>query len=409
MKVIDMHCDTLGGLLSRKEAGNPASLRRNEFHVDLERMKESHYLVQNFAMFVPLRPAEDPWERMLAMYRIYQEEMERNRDMIAPVLAFSDIARNEAAGKLSALLTVEEGAVCKGQVEKLRELHQMGVRMITLTWNFVNEIGHPNFNEGLKEKMKAAMETWKSLEEGKVQQEQLHLVQQEQLHMEQQGQPHMEQQGQPHMAQQGQPHMAQQEQPRQEEWETARLAAQAAYDAYMHTPNLTGGLTEKGKELVAEMENLGIIPDVSHLSDAGFYNVLAVTKKPFVASHSDARAVCPNVRNMTDDMIAKLSERGGVMGLNFCADFLEEKPLGEENPGTVAAVVRHAKHIVNVGGIDVLGLGSDYDGIPTHRELPGAQSMGRLWDAFHDAGFSEGELDKIFYGNVLRVYKDTLM
>ncbi len=401
MKVIDMHCDTLGGLLSRKEAGNPASLRRNEFHVDLERMKESHYLVQNFAMFVPLRPAEDPWERMLAMYRIYQEEMERNRDMIAPVLAFSDIAGNEAAGKLSALLTVEEGAVCKGQVEKLRELHQMGVRMITLTWNFVNEIGHPNFNEGLKEKMKAAMETWKSLEEGKVQQEQLHLVQQ--------GQPHMEQQGQPHMAQQGQPHMAQQEQPRQEEWETARLAAQAAYDAYMHTPNLTGGLTEKGKELVAEMENLGIIPDVSHLSDAGFYNVLAVTKKPFVASHSDARAVCPNVRNMTDDMIAKLSERGGVMGLNFCADFLEEKPLGEENPGTIAAVVRHAKHIVNVGGIDVLGLGSDYDGIPTHRELPGAQSMGRLWDAFHDAGFSEGELDKIFYGNVLRVYKDTLM
>ncbi len=393
MKVIDMHCDTLGGLLSRKEAGNPASLRRNEFHVDLERMKESHYLVQNFAMFVPLRPAEDPWERMLAMYRIYQEEMERNRDMIAPVLAFSDIAGNEAAGKLSALLTVEEGAVCKGQVEKLRELHQMGVRMITLTWNFVNEIGHPNFNEGLKEKMKAAMETWKSLEEGKVQQEQLHLVQQ----------------GQPHLAQQEQPHMEQQGQPRQEEWETARLAAQAAYDAYMHTPNLTGGLTEKGKELVAEMENLGIIPDVSHLSDAGFYNVLAVTKKPFVASHSDARAVCPNVRNMTDDMIAKLSERGGVMGLNFCADFLEEKPLGEENPGTIAAVVRHAKHIVNVGGIDVLGLGSDYDGIPTHRELPGAQSMGRLWDAFHDAGFSEGELDKIFYGNVLRVYKDTLM
>lgn len=377
MKIIDMHCDTLGGLLSRKEAGNPASLRRNEFHVDLERMKESHYLVQNFAMFVPQRPEEDPWERMCAMYRIYQEEMERNRDMIAPVLAFSDIARNEAAGKLSALLTVEEGAVCKGQVEKLRELHQMGVRMITLTWNFDNEIGHPNFNEGLKEKMKVAMETWKSLEESKVQQGQLYLAQQDQLC--------------------------------REGWEATRLAAQAAYDAYMHTPNLTGGLTEKGKELVAEMENLGIIPDVSHLSDAGFYNVLAVTKKPFVASHSDARAVCPNVRNMTDDMIAKLSERGGVMGLNFCADFLEEKPLGEENPGTIASVVRHAKHIVNVGGIDVLGLGSDYDGIPTHRELPGVQSMGLLWDALHEAGFSEGELDKIFYGNVLRVYKDTLM
>lgn len=385
MKVIDMHCDTLGGLLSRKEAGDSISLRHNDFHVDLERMRESHYLVQNFAMFVPLRPEEDPWERMCAMYQIYQEELERNQDILAPVLRYEDIARNEAAGRLSSLLTVEEGGVCKGEVEKLRELHKMGVRMITLTWNFDNEIGHPNFDDGLKGKMKEAMEAWRACEEG------------------------MTQQGQQGMAQQGQQHMAQQEQLRQAEREETRRAAQAAYDAYMHTPNLTGGLTEKGKELVAEMERLGIIPDVSHLSDAGFIDVLSVTKKPFVASHSDARAVCPSVRNMTDDMIAKLSERGGVMGLNFCADFLEEKPLGEKNPGTIAAVVRHAKHIVNVGGIDVLGLGSDFDGIPTHGELPGAQSMGLLWDALHDAGFSEGELDKIFYGNVLRVYKDTLM
>ena len=377
MKVIDMHCDTLGGLLSRKEAGHPASLRHNDFHVDLERMRGSHYLVQNFAMFVPLRPEEDPWERMCAMYQIYQEELERNQDILAPVLRYEDIARNEAAGRLSSLLTVEEGGVCKGEVEKLRELHKMGVRMITLTWNFDNEIGHPNFDDGLKGKMKGAMEAWRACEEG--------------------------------VAQQGQQHMAQQGQLRQAEREETRRAAQAAYDAYMHTPNLTGGLTEKGKELVAEMESLGIIPDVSHLSDAGFIDVLSVTKKPFVASHSDARAVCPSVRNMTDDMIVKLSERGGVMGLNFCADFLEEKPLGEKNPGTIAAVVRHAKHIVNVGGIDVLGLGSDFDGISTHGELPGAQSMGLLWDALHDAGFSEGELDKIFYGNVLRVYKDTLM
>ena len=386
MKIIDMHCDTIGSLFALKERGEAQarSLRRNSGHIDLMRLRESHYLIQNFAMFVPLSGCDDPWERVCAMYRCYQEELERNQDILAPVFCYRDIAQNEAAGKVSSLLTVEEGAVCRGEVEKLRELYRMGVRMITLTWNFDNEIGHPNFDSGLREKMETAMKAWKALEEGTVQQEQLHTVQQEQLHT------------------------VQQEQLHRAEWEEARLAAQAAYDVYMHTPNLTGGLTEKGIELVAEMENLGIIPDVSHLSDAGFYNVLEVTKKPFVASHSDARAVCPNVRNMTDDMIAKLSERGGVMGLNFCADFLEEKPLGEENPGTIAAVVRHAKHIVNVGGIDVLGLGSDYDGIPTHSELPGAQSMGRLWDALRGAGFSEGELDKIFYGNVLRVYRDTL-
>ncbi|MCI9144413.1 MAG: membrane dipeptidase, partial [Lachnospiraceae bacterium] len=100
--------------------------------------------------------------------------------------------------------------------------------------------------------------------------------------------------------------------------------------------------------------------------------------------------------------------RGGVMGLNFCADFLEEKPLGERNPGTIAAVVRHAKHIVSVGGIEVLGLGSDFDGIDTHEELPGVQSMDKLWSALCDAGFSEDQVEKIFWRNVLRVYRDTL-
>ena len=96
------------------------------------------------------------------------------------------------------------------------------------------------------------------------------------------------------------------------------------------------------------------------------------------------------------------------MGLNFCADFLEEKPVGVKNAGTIAGVVRHAKHIVSVGGIEVLGLGSDFDGIDTHAQLPGAQSMGALWDHLHKSGFTEGELDKIFYQNVLRVYRDTI-
>lgn len=361
MKVIDMHCDTLSELLRLKDEGKPESLRQNKRHIDLLRMKESHYLVQNFAMFVHLGSDGDPWERVCRLYECYQEELERNKDILAPVLHFEDIGRNEAQGKMSALLTVEEGAVCKGEVEKLRELYRMGVRMITLTWNFDNELGHPNFDrEVMGTQVKPALEAWKSCTQDTV------------------------------------------------EKEEKRREAQRLFDIYYHTPNLTGGLTEKGREFVTEMEGLGIIPDVSHLSDAGFYDVLETTKKPFVASHSNAREICPCVRNMTDDMIRRLSERGGVMGLNFCADFLEEKPIGEKNPGTIAAVVRHAKHIVSAGGIEVLGLGSDFDGIDIHAELPGAQSMGALWDALHQAGFTERELDKIFYKNVLRVYQDTL-
>ena len=156
------------------------------------------------------------------------------------------------------------------------------------------------------------------------------------------------------------------------------------------------------------MEELGMIPDVSHLSDAGFFDVLKVTKKPFVASHSNARSICPSVRNMTDEMIKSLGERGGVMGLNFYADFLEEKPDGVYNPGTLEAVVRHAKHIVKVGGIEILGLGSDFDGIETNEALPGAQSMGKLAEALLQSGFHESELDKILYGNVMRVYEECL-
>lgn len=360
MKVIDMHCDTIGELFHLKEAGEAQPLRRNSRHIDLERLRESHYLVQNFAMFISLGGCDDPWEQVCAMYRYYREELERNQDILAPALRYEDIGRNEAAGKLSSLLTVEEGGVCKGELEKLGELYRMGVRMITLTWNFDNEIGHPNFDASLREKLQEAAEGLRKCEPGT------------------------------------------------KEWERQRLAVQDIRDACMHTPNVTGGLTPRGREFVEEMERLGIIPDVSHLSDAGFFDVLEATRKPFVASHSNARAVCPNVRNLTDDMIRRLSDRGGVMGLNFCPDFLEEKPVGEGNPGTIAAVVRHAQHIAKVGGIEVLGLGSDFDGIPTHAELPGAQSMGQLWEALRAGGFTENQLDKIFYGNVLRVYRDTL-
>lgn len=360
MKIVDMHCDTVSRLLELEERGEQQELRENTGHLDLRRMKQAGYLLQNFALFVELVQGRDPWEQVLKLFERYRQEMEKNQDLIAPVLCFEDIAANEAAGKLSALLTVEEGAVCRGELEKLQKLYDMGVRMLTLTWNFPNELGYPNRVSELAEKVGMLR---KRLREYPAE---------------------------------------------SAEYQALYTQARPVIEAYLHTPNVTEGLTERGREFVTRMEELGMIPDVSHLSDRGFYDVLEVTQKPFVASHSDARAVCSNVRNMTDDMIRKLAERGGVMGLNYCADFLEEMPAGRKNPGTIAAVVRHARHIADVGGIEVLGLGSDFDGIDTHEELPGAESMGRLWDAMKAAGFTERELDLVFSGNVLRVYGDTL-
>lgn len=360
MRIVDMHCDTISRLLELEDEGKAQSLRENSGHLDLLRMKKGGYLLQNFALFVELGRDGDPWERVCRLHELYQRELEQNSDIIARVLEFEDIEKNSAAGKLSAMLTVEEGGVCGGEIKKLRTLYDMGVRMLTLTWNFPNELASPNRRAELTDAFLEARRALKECREGTP------------------------------------------------EYKEQKARLQSAFAACFHTPEEEKGLTETGREFVAEMERLGMIPDVSHLSDAGFYDVLSSTRKPFVASHSDARAVCPCVRNMTDDMIRRLGERGGVIGLNYCADFLEEVPVTEKNPGTIAAAVRHAKHIADVGGVEVLGLGSDFDGIDTHEELPGAQSMERLWDGLRVAGFTESQLDKIFCENVLRVYRDTL-
>ncbi len=356
MKIVDMHCDTLSEILKHRRQGETCTLRENTLHVDLERMKKSGYLLQNFAMYVNVGEEPEPWDEICAQHEIYREELRVNADILAPAYTYSDIEENRRNGRISALLAVEEGAVCQGDPDKLERLYEMGVRMLTLTWNYPNELGYPNLDSRVGRKV---WDQCKRLREDDCTQQE-------------------------------------------------RDEIREALAKYLGTPDTEHGLTERGQEFVQRMERLGMIVDVSHLSDAGFYDVLRHTTKPFVASHSNARTVCGCVRNLTDDMIRKLAERGGCMGLNFCADFLEEMPAGSENPGTIQAVVRHAKHIVNTGGMDVLGLGSDFDGIDTHRELPGAQSMERLWDALHTAGFTQGQMDKIFGENVLRVYREVL-
>ena len=175
----------------------------------------------------------------------------------------------------------------------------------------------------------------------------------------------------------------------------------------MHTPNTEDGLTEYGIEMVKEMEKLGIIIDVSHLSDKGFYDVLENTTKPFVASHSNARSVCPVVRNMTDDMILKLAERGGVMGINYCADFVND--VEENNFAYVKDMVKHIKYIKDLAGIDCIGLGSDFDGIGSNIEMNSCDKLNLLQEALEDEGFTQEEIEKIFYKNVLRVFKEVLI
>ncbi len=172
------------------------------------------------------------------------------------------------------------------------------------------------------------------------------------------------------------------------------------------TPCLDQGLTELGREAVKKMNKLGIAVDVSHLSDKGFYDVLEVTDKPIVASHSNARACAPHIRNLTDDMLYRLADVGGITGMNYATDFLhEKKELGRQ---TVPQLLRHITYIKEKIGIDHIALGSDFDGISPDLELNSADRLPQLITALSKEGFSDTEIEKITSENALRVFRACL-
>lgn len=166
------------------------------------------------------------------------------------------------------------------------------------------------------------------------------------------------------------------------------------------------GLTPEGFDLVSEAEHLGILIDVSHLSDAGFYDVASHSKKPFLATHSNARSVCNTTRNLTDDMLRIIGERGGLVGLCLHEPFLLSVPGSPED--IAEALLRHTKHILSVTGSDVLSLGTDFDGTPGNRFIPDITCLDRLEHLFQKGGLSSVQIEKIFYRNAFRFLEENL-
>jgi membrane dipeptidase len=162
-----------------------------------------------------------------------------------------------------------------------------------------------------------------------------------------------------------------------------------------------GGLSELGVQAVEELNRLGMIVDVSHLNDEGFWDVMELTKAPVIASHSNCRVVCDHPRNMTDDMIRALAGNGGVMGMNFAPAFVH--PV----KATLGGVVDHIDHIVELVGPGHVGLGSDFDGIPsTPVGLEDATRMPGITGELVKRGYSEEDVRKILGGNHLRLIKE---
>ena len=165
------------------------------------------------------------------------------------------------------------------------------------------------------------------------------------------------------------------------------------------------GLTEKGIKLVQKMEELGIIIDVSHLNDEGIKDVLKYTTKPFVASHSNARAICNVPRNLPDELLLQMKERGCVIGINYCPDFVKEN---SNNVLSIDDLIKHIDYMKKLIGIDYIGLGSDFDGIDGDLEMKDASYVNLLIEKLKEHGYTEADIEKITYKNVLNLFKKVL-
>lgn len=328
MRFIDLHCDTISEIRDHPDA---------DHHITAEKLEAGDVILQCFALFTDMEHHPQPEKRAFELYASYLEFLDRNRELLASVKCWQDLIDAREKGLTGTLLTLEEGDVTFGSAEFLQTWYDLGVRMITLSWN------HPN-----------------------------------------------------------------------------RLADST-------------GLTPYGKDYIRKMEQLGIVVDVSHLNDAAFWDVAGIVRRPFVASHSNARALCDVPRNLTDDMIREIARHRGVIGLNFCGLFLRreagpavkawnearesgdpvrireaEARLEELDESRIEDMIRHIRHIMEVGGEEVIALGSDFDGITSRMEIRNTSQLQKLTDRMLEAGFTERQVSLFSHENAQRVLREIL-
>jgi len=318
MKIVDMHCDTL---LQLRMSGR--KLEDFGGHISMEKLRRGGALLQCFAVFTPTGPeariyrlSESPWDFFNNVADIFDEQMKLCSSDIAPMGSMADFEKNSAEGKVSAMLTLEDAVCLEGDIGRVQQLYERGVRLVTLTWNYENSLAYPNSED-------------------------------ESLHQK--------------------------------------------------------GLKEFGFEAIDRMASLGMVVDVSHLSEGGFYDVARANPKPFVASHSCCRALSEHSRSLTDKQLHTLGDLGCVCGINFYSEFLRrgsEHSLNED-------ILRHMEYAVNKAGIEAVALGSDFDGIHCTLEMGDYSGMAKLSELVA-ARFGYDAAEKILSKNALRVFREVI-
>lgn len=189
-------------------------------------------------------------------------------------------------------------------------------------------------------------------------------------------------------------------------WSRSNAYAHGVPFAFPSSPDTGPGLANAGKELVRECNRLGILVDLSHLNENGFWDVAALSDAPLVATHSNAHALCPSTRNLTDRQLDAIRDSDGMVGVNFAVAFLRED--GRESADTpLETVVRHVDYLVEKLGIDRVGFGSDFDGARVPIGIGDVSGLPSLMEALSDHGYDETALKKLAHENWLRVLQKT--
>ena len=351
--VVDTHADTLWRMLDR---GDDISKRSTNGHIDIPRLKAGGVDAEFFAIWVQPAYAPNYAHRALRLIDKLYDTVRRNSDSMMLARTPDDIRAAAAQGKVAALMGIEGGHAIENDLGLLRMFHELGVRYMTLTWSFNTDWADSSGDTS--------------------------------------------------------------------DW---------------------NGLNDFGVKVVREMNRLGMLVDVSHVSDATFNDVMKTTRVPVIASHSSCRAICNAPRNMTDEMLTAMRDNGGVVMINFYSAFLDQRfrdesraaaekmkprisavgerflldPVGREDamwaihkdvdesvtPPPLTRLIEHIEHVIEIAGIDHVGLGSDFDGVTS---LPvGMEDVSKLTAitrALLERGHSEADVEKVLGGNFMRVF-----
>ena len=301
MLICDLHCDLPAKIQ------NGADIFTGHCHWTTDKLKHDNTYIQIFAAFTDAHNCTDVFQNADAMLRKFKAVLQS-----ANIPILTDCTCQ--ADRNMAILAIEGGEALDGRLENIAYFYELGVRFITLTWNYTNELG---------------------------------------------------------------------------------IGASAG----------NGPLTDFGRAAIREMNRLHIIADVSHLCEAGFWDVLECSTRPVTATHSNAKSLCNHPRNLTDAQFTALKNTGGLVGINFYPLFLESA----SKQASIDSVLAHIEHFLALGGEDTIALGSDFDGInTTPKGLRHIGEMDHIAEAMRKRNYSETLIQKIMGQNALNFFKSNL-